>query len=48
MRTRIFNIMKYEYHPIDAYDENGVILSKAISLISEGQIIDGLNHRTIK
>ena len=48
MKARVFNIMQYEYHPIDAYDENGDLLVNAVPLITEQQIIDGLNHRTIK
>ena len=48
MKARVFNIMQYEYHPIDAYDENGNLIANANPLITEEQIIDGLNHRTIK
>ena len=42
MKARVFNIMQYEYHPIDAYNENGDLLPNAVRLIDEQQIADGL------
>lgn len=48
MRARVFNIMQYEYHPIDAYDSNGDLLPNAKPLITEDIIKDALSHKTIK
>lgn len=48
MKARVFNIMQYEYHPFDAYDEDGNLLPDAEPLLQQEQIDDGLNHRSIK
>ena len=45
MRKRIFNIMQYEYHPDNAYDEDGNLIPGVEPLLSQAQIDDGLRHR---
>lgn len=47
-KTRVFNIMQYEYHPFDAYDEDGNLLPDAKPLITQERIDDALAHRSIK
>ena len=48
MKKRIFNIMQYEYHPDNAYDEDGNLIPGAEPLLSQKQIDDGLRHRCFK
>lgn len=48
MKKRIFNIMQFEYHPDNAYDEDGNLIPGAEPLFSQKQIEDGLRHRVFK
>lgn len=48
-RARVFNIMQYEYHPIEGYasQNSDEPKSGAEPLITEAAIGNGLNHRSI-